>query len=160
MQVSKNKVVAMEYTLTDNKGETLDSSVGADPLLYIQGTGQIVLGLEQAMEGKSIGDVFKVAVSPELGYGIREAKLEQKVPREEFEGVDNLEVGMEFQAETDAGVRLITIIAIEGDMITIDGNHPLAGQTLNFDIKVISIREATKEELSHGHAHGEGGHHH
>jgi FKBP-type peptidyl-prolyl cis-trans isomerase SlyD len=160
MQIAENTVASFHYTLTNDAGEVLDSSRGREPLLYLHGAGNIVPGLEQAMEGRGPGDTFKVDVTPEQGYGKRHDGLVQKVPREAFQGVDTLEVGMQFQASGPQGAMSVTITAIDGDQVTVDGNHPLAGETLHFDIEVADVREASAEEMAHGHVHGEGGHHH
>jgi FKBP-type peptidyl-prolyl cis-trans isomerase SlyD len=160
MQIAENTVASFHYTLTNDAGEVLDSSRGREPLLYLHGAGNIVPGLEQAMEGRGPGDTFKVDVAPEQGYGKRHDGLIQKVPREAFQGVDQLEVGMQFQASGPQGAMSVTITAIEGDQVTVDGNHPLAGETLHFDIEVADVREASAEEMAHGHVHGEGGHQH
>ena len=160
MHIKKDTVVSIDYTLTDKNGEVMDSSKNSEPLSYIHGIGNLIPGLEKELEGKEPGDSFKVSISPEEGYGVRDEKQVQVLSRDAFEGVESLEVGMQFQVRHDEGNQLITIIDIEGDKVTIDGNHPLAGETLNFDITVVSTREATKEELEHGHVHGEGGHQH
>jgi len=161
MQISQDMVVSIHYTLTDKAGETIDSSVeGGEPLAYLHGHGNIVPGLENALTGKTIGDKFDVSVQPADGYGEHYAELVQQVPREAFEGVDHLEPGMQFQADTGMGPRLFTITEVNGDTVTVDGNHPLAGEVLNFAIEVTAVRAASEEELSHGHVHGPGGHHH
>jgi FKBP-type peptidyl-prolyl cis-trans isomerase SlyD len=160
MQIAKDKVASIEYTLTDAAGQVLDSSVGGDPLAYLHGAGNIIPGLEKALEGKVVGDAFKVSIAPADGYGEKDDSLLQTVPRRMFAGVDEIEVGMQFHAQTDHGMQVITVANVEGDNVTVDGNHPLAGQTLNFDVKVVEVRAASTEELEHGHVHGAGGHHH
>jgi FKBP-type peptidyl-prolyl cis-trans isomerase SlyD len=160
MQIAENTVASFHYTLTNDAGEVLDSSRGREPLLYLHGAGNIVPGLEQAMEGRGPGDTFKVDVAPDQGYGKRHDGLIQKVPREAFQGVDSVEVGMQFQASGPQGAMSVTITAIDGDQVTVDGNHPLAGETLHFDIEVAEVRAASAEEMAHGHVHGEGGHQH
>ena len=161
MQVAENTVVAIHYTLTNNAGETLDSSVErGEPLAYLHGHGNIIPGLESALVGKSAGDKMDVTVEPEQGYGERHDQLIQQVPRTAFEGVDTLEPGMQFQAETGMGPRLFTITEVGGEEVTVDGNHPLAGETLNFAVEITDVREASAEELEHGHVHGPEGHDH
>ena len=160
MQIAKHKVVLLEYTLTNETGEVMDTSEGGEPLAYIQGIGNLISGLEEELEGKSAGDELNVTVPPEKGYGVRDDTLVQVADRSVFQGVDELQVGMQFQAQSDDGTHMIWIVEINNDEVTIDGNHPLAGATLTFDLKVVEIRDATDEELDHGHVHGPGGHHH
>ncbi len=160
MLIADRTVASFDYTLTNDAGEVLDASAGREPLTYLHGKGNIVAGLEKAMTGKKVGDKFKVDVSPEEGYGVHNPSLVQVVPRDAFHGVDNLEAGMQFQAESDRGPMTVIITAIEGDKVTVDGNHPLAGATLHFAVEITAVREASVEEVLHGHVHGAGGHHH
>lgn len=160
MRIAKNAVVNIHYTLTNDAGTVLDSSSGGEPLTYIHGNGNLIPGLEKALEGKGAGDKLSVVIAPEEGYGVRDEELIQKVPRSAFGGVAKLDVGMQFQAESNRGPRTVVITAIEGDSVTVDGNHPLADQTLNFEVEVAEVRSATAEEIAHGHVHGPGGHHH
>lgn len=160
MVISADKVVLFHYTLTDEEGEVLDSSEGQGPLAYIHGVGNIIPGLENAMAGKAVGDSFSVTVSPEEGYGLRDEELIQAVPKNAFEGVDEIEPGMQFHAEGPEGMQLVTVIEVLDDEVILDGNHPMAGMVLNFAVEVTDIRDATAEELDHGHVHGPGGHHH
>ncbi len=141
--------------------DVIDSSAGGAPLVYLHGAGNIIVGLEKALEGKNVGDELSVAIEPEDAYGEYSAELVATLTREMFEGVDELEVGMQFHASApDGGMQIVTIRDIDGDDVTVDGNHPLAGQRLNFKVKVVDVREANAEEIAHGHIHGEGGHHH
>ncbi len=156
MQVADNMAVSIHYTLTDDKGQELDSSVNSEPLEYLHGKGNIIPGLESSLSGKSVGDKFTVRVEAENAYGERHDEMVQVIPRSMFEGVDQLEVGMQFHADVSSGPGVVTIIDIDGDDITIDGNHPLAGEALTFDVEVTNIREASNDELEHGHIHGEG----
>ncbi|OOC09379.1 MULTISPECIES: FKBP-type peptidyl-prolyl cis-trans isomerase [Thioalkalivibrio] len=160
MQVAQNSVVSIHYKLTNNDGETIDSSEGREPLAYMHGNGQIVPGLERELEGKAAGDKVQATVPPEEGYGEKIDAMVQEVPMEAFQGVDSIEPGMQFQAQTENGPLTVTVTNVEGDTATVDGNHPLAGQTLNFDVEVVEVREPSAEELEHGHAHGPGGHEH
>jgi FKBP-type peptidyl-prolyl cis-trans isomerase SlyD len=160
MQIGNQKVVSIEYTLTDERGEVLDTSEGQEPLTYIQGGGSIIPGLESALEGKSVGDVLKVTVSPEQAYGERDEELVQAVPRERFPPGLAITKDMRFNAQGPHGSQAVTVVAVDDKNITVDGNHPLAGVTLSFDVKVVEVREATADELEHGHVHGKGGHHH
>lgn len=161
MLIANQHVVAIDYTLSNDAGEVIDSSAGAEPLVYLHGAGNIITGLENALAGKTAGDELEVSIEPEDAYGEYSAELITTLGREMFEGVDNLEVGMQFHASApDGGMQIVTVRDVDGDQVTIDGNHPLAGQQLNFKVKVISVRAASEEEVAHGHVHGEGGHQH
>jgi len=160
MRIDKNTVVAIDYVLKDDSGQVLDSSDGREPLAYLHGADAIIPGLERALDGKDVGDQLDVAVAAKDGYGERNDALQQNVPREQFDGVDDLELGMQFRVDSNAGPMVVTVIDIADDMITIDGNHPLAGVNLNFSVTVREVRAATDEEVQHGHAHGDGGHSH
>lgn len=161
MQIEPKKAVYIDYTLTNDAGDVLDSSEGHSPLAYLQGFNNIIPGLERALEGKTVGDELDVVVEPKDAYGEYSAELVAVVPRNAFQGVDNLEVGMQFHASApDGSMQVVAIRGVEGDEVTVDGNHPLAGQRLTFKVKVVNVREATAEELEHGHIHGEGGHQH
>lgn len=157
MSIQANAVVSIHYAVSDESGEQLDSSAGKDPLTYLHGANNIISGLEKALEGKDVGDQVQVNIPPEEAYGERMEQLVEAVPREAFGDVENLEVGMRFQAQTDKGEISVVITDIEDDQVTVDGNHPLAGKALNFDVEVSDVREATEEEIAHGHAHGAGG---
>lgn len=160
MTISTNHVVSIHYTLTNDAGETLDSSTGNDPLAYIHGIGNIIPGLESALTGRALGDKFKVSIAPEDGYGLRDNEMMQNVPKSAFQGVDEILPGMQFQAQSPQGMTLVTVVDVDGDEVILDGNHPMAGMTLHFEVEVADIRDATSEELEHGHVHGPGGHHH
>lgn len=159
MQIADNTVVSVDYVLTDDQGQVLDASKG-DPLTYLHGVGGIIPGLEQALTGKAAGDELQVSVAPEDAYGELNDALRQSVPREQFQDIDDLEIGMQFRVESSGGPLLLRIVEIDDESVTVDGNHPLAGVNLNFSVTVREVREATEEELSHGHAHGPGGHSH
>jgi FKBP-type peptidyl-prolyl cis-trans isomerase SlyD len=156
MRIADRTVATFHYTLTNDAGDVVDTSDGRQPLPYLHGAGNIVPGLEKEMTDKQAGDKFNVTVNPEEGYGMHNPMMVQQVPREAFAGVEQLEVGMQFEAQTGQGPLAVVIT----DMVTVDGNHPLAGQNLNFAIEVVEVREATVEECLHGHVHGPGGHHH
>lgn len=160
MQITTGSVVVFDYTLTDDDKDIIDSSTGSEPLAYIQGEGQIVPGLEKAMEGKKAGDTFKISIPPEEAYGIHDPENISVVPADQIEGGEELEEGMQLHTEGEFGEQTVIITKIVGNEITIDGNHPLAGMTLHFDIAIRDVRPATEEELDHGHVHGEGGHQH
>jgi FKBP-type peptidyl-prolyl cis-trans isomerase SlyD len=162
MQVAKDKVVSIDYTLKSGEGQVIDTSEGREPLTYLHGGGKIIPGLERQLEGKATGDSLKVAVPPEEGYGPRHQQLVQKVPKETFAGagVADVQPGMQFRAEASGQSRVVTVVNVEPDGVTIDANHPLAGQTLHFDVTVRDVRDPSDEERQHGHAHGPGGHQH
>jgi FKBP-type peptidyl-prolyl cis-trans isomerase SlyD len=159
MQVADNMAVSIHYTLTNDDGEVLDSSIGDEPLVYLHGTGNIISGLEDALLGKALGDKFNVRIAAKDAYGEQNNEMIQVISRDMFEGIDEIEVGMQFHADVSSGSGEVTIVKIEGDDITIDGNHPLAGVALTFDVEVVATRPATKEEAEHGHIHGAGCHH-
>jgi FKBP-type peptidyl-prolyl cis-trans isomerase SlyD len=160
MIISNDKVVTIDYSLTDEEGELIDSSVGEEPLIYLHGHHGIIPGLEQALAGHRTGDKVEVSIPPEEGYGDWDEDLVEVVAKEDFDDPEDLEIGTQFETETDEGARLATVIDIEGEDVTVDLNHPLAGMTLNFDVTVLDVRDATAEELAHGHVHGEHGHDH
>ena len=161
MTIKENSAVSFHYTLTDDDGQTLDSSAGKDPLAYLHGAGNIIPGLESALAGKSVGDAMVVAVTAAEGYGEVQKELIQEVPRDAFQGVDSIEVGMQFEAQTGQGGTVpVTVTAVTDEIVTVDGNHPLAGKNLNFDVSIEDVRDATEEELEHGQVHGVGGHEH
>ncbi|WP_062993638.1 FKBP-type peptidyl-prolyl cis-trans isomerase [Nocardia anaemiae] len=161
MSIAADKVVSIEYTLTADDGEVLDTSVGDAPLVYLHGADNIVPGLEQALVGKATGDEVVVVVEPEDGYGEYLAELVNTVDRDMFEGADELEAGMEFHTESpDGESQIVTVRRVDGDEVTIDANHPLAGQRLHFTVKIVDVRNASDEELAHGHPHGPDDHEH
>jgi FKBP-type peptidyl-prolyl cis-trans isomerase SlyD len=156
MRVAKETVVAIEYTLKDDQGHVIDASGDRGPMEYLHGAQNIIPGLEQGLDGLVAGDAKQIVVQPQLGYGEYSEKLLQHVPLTAF-GANTPQVGMRFHAETNLGMRVLTIKKIEGEEVTLDGNHELAGKTLHFDIKVVSVRAAELTELSHGHPHQSGG---
>ena len=160
MKIGTKKVVAIHYTLTDNNGQTIDSSDGSGPLYYLHGFGNIIPGLEESLLGKVSGDKFSVSIPPEKAYGVFNENDKLQVNTDQFEEIDEVKVGMDIQTRTQEGVKLYRVEKIFGDTVVLDGNHALAGETLNFEVEIIDIREASAEELEHGHVHGPGGHHH
>lgn len=156
MNISKDKVVELEYTLTV-QGEIIDQSEAGDPLVYLQGHHNIIPGLEKALEGKTVGDSLQVTVTPEEGYGERDEDAVEDLSRADFD--DDIEVGATYYGQTEDGDMVpFTVLSMEGDTVQVDFNPPLAGQTLHFDVKVLAVRDATPEELEHGHAHVAGMH--
>lgn len=154
MIISENAAVLFHYTLTDETGTQLDSSKGKAPLAYLHGHNNIIPGLEKEMEGKKAGDVMVVTIEPADAYGERQEQMVQEVPRKSFQA-DDITVGMRFEAKTPSGEALSVVITdVNDETVTVDGNHPLAGKALTFDVRIEDVREATEEELTHGHAHG------
>ena len=160
MAIGQDSVVTLHYTLKGDDGKVIDQSSPDEPLAYLHGHGNIVPGLERELTGRNTGDKLTVKVVPAEGYGEYEQALVQQVPRRSLQGIQHLKVGMQLQAQTPQGVRIFTVKRLVSDMVTLDGNHELAGQTLHFDVEIADVRAATEEELSHGHVHGAGGHHH
>lgn len=155
MNITKHKVAAIHYTLRDSNGTVLDSSEGQDPLYYLHGENNLIPGMEEGLEGHTIGDKLHLDITPEKGYGLRDPQLIEEVPRRSF-GSQTIDVGMQFEANDG---QIITVTNVTPDTITVDGNHPLADQHLHFDIEVLEVRDATADELAHGHVHGPGGAH-
>ena len=159
MNVSQNSVVAFHYSVSDEEGVQLDSSSGKAPLTYLHGANNIIKGLERALEGKTTGESLQVTIPPEDAYGEHMDALVENVPKDAF-GDNQVEVGMRFEAQTNQGPISVVVTEVQDDSVTVDGNHPLAGKSLTFDVTIEDIREATEEEVEHGHVHGEGGHQH
>ena len=159
--IKLNSAVTMHYELKDAAGEVLDSSKGQDPLVYLHGAGNIIVGLEEQLFGKAVGDSVDAVVAPEKGYGMPVDALIQTVPKEAFgEEIDKVEVGMRFQAETEQGPVPVVVTAMDETTVTVDGNHPLAGKELHFHVDIAEVRDATEEEIEHKHVHGPGGQQH
>ncbi|MFO7604506.1 MAG: peptidylprolyl isomerase [Gammaproteobacteria bacterium] len=160
MTIAENKVVTIEYTLKNDAGEVLDTSEGREPLVYLHGAQNIIPGLENALAGKVVGDALEVRITPEQAYGERDDSMKQEVPRDMF-GDEDIQVGMQYHAQGPEGDMLVvTVISATETHVTVDGNHPLAGEHLNFSVEVKDVRDASEEEVEHGHVHGAGGHHH
>ncbi|MFN2380984.1 MAG: peptidylprolyl isomerase [Guyparkeria sp.] len=160
MQVQNDHVVSIDYTLKNDAGEVMDSSEQTGPMAYLHGHQNIIPGLEKALDEKSVGESLTVSIEPADAYGERNEEMIQTVPRSMFQGVDEIEPGMRFQAQTEGGVTVVTIKEVNGDEITLDGNHELAGETLHFDVEIKDVRPASEEEIEHGHVHGPDGHEH
>ena len=159
--IQNGKVVGIAYELKDSEGETIDQAGRDDPFIYLHGASQIVPGLEEALMGLKEGDKKSVVIQPDQAYGEVNPGLVMTVNKSQFPNAEKIEAGMQFQAQSPEGHGMIfTIAEVNGDQVTIDGNHPLAGEALHFAVEVLSVRDATEEEKSHGHAHGPGGHHH
>lgn len=160
MQITRDSVVLIDYTLKGDDGTIFDSSEGREPLAYLHGHGNLLAGVEAALLGKGSGDSVAVTLAAADGYGVREEGLVARVPRDEFPSED-VELGMQFRVGPSAEQsRIVTVTAFDEELVTLDANHPLAGETLHFAINVVEVRSATREELAHGHVHGPGGHHH
>ena len=159
MNIEPGRVVRMHYTLKDAEGSTIESSVGDDPLSYLHGSGQIIPGLERALAGLPPGTRRQIVVAPEDAYGVTDPAARMRVPKSEFPPEMGLAPGIEVQATTPDGPVTFLVIAIEGNEVILDGNHPLAGKTLTFDVEVLDVRDATPDEIAHRHAHGPGGAH-
>ncbi len=160
MKIENNVVVSLAYQVKMEDGVVVDQSTVDAPLDYLHGNNNLIPGLEKALEGQKAGDKFSVTVGPEEAYGEHSDDLVQRVPANVFQGVDTLEVGMRFLADTDQGPIPVEITEVDGEEVVVDGNHMLAGQTLTFDVEVVAVREATKEEIEHGHVHQAHGHDH
>jgi len=160
MQIGDHKVVTLHYTLTDNEGTVIDKSDDGS-FAYLHGASNIIPGLENALTGKTAGDELTVSVSPEDAYGVRDESMLQQVPKSMFEDDSQIAVGTQFHAQGPNGEMLVvTVMEVQDEHVVVDGNHPLAGVDLNFDVKVVDVRDASEEEVEHGHVHSPGGHHH
>ncbi len=160
MTIKQDSVVTLHYTLKDDAGEVIDRSTTGHPLSYLHGRGNLIPGLERELQGKGPGDKLNVSIAPAEGYGDYDAKLVQQIPRRSLKGIAKVTPGMQLRAQTAQGPRTVTVTQVTGDLVTVDGNHPLAGKSLNFEVEITAVREATAEELAHGHVHGPGDHHH
>jgi len=160
MIAEKDKVVTFHYTLTNASGEEMESSRDSDPMSYLHGANNIISGLEKAMEGHAISDTFSATLKPEDAYGIRNEKNVQRVPLKRLKGIGKISVGQILNLKTTDGQVQVTVLKVGRFNVDVDGNHPLAGAQLTFDVEITDIREASEEETKHGHAHGPGGHEH
>ncbi|MDO6427427.1 peptidylprolyl isomerase [Thalassotalea sp. 1_MG-2023] len=157
MKIAPNKVVTLHYAVSDSEDTLIDSSYDNQPLAVIHGTGYLIPGLEEALTDHQAGDKFEVEVNAENAYGERHDGFVQTVPKSLFQGIEDLDVGTQLRATTDEGEQTVIVVDVQDEEITVDGNHPLAGIDLKFDVEVIEVRDATAEELEHGHVHAEGG---
>lgn len=154
MKIQNDCVVAIHYTLTNANGDVLDSSQGRPPLRYLHGYGNIIPGLENALLGRQMGEALNVTVEPAEGYGEHNPDMVQEVPRAAFQGVDHIEVGMQFHAQApDGNAMSVTVVAVSPETVTVDANHELAGERLFFAVSIEEVRTATPEEIDHGHVH-------
>jgi len=160
MLIGNNCVVSINYTLKNDSGSVMDESPEGQPLVYLHGAAGIIPGLETELTGKAIGSEFKVSITPEEAYGEHQPHLVQQVERNQFPADIDLTVGMQFQAQTEGGPMPVIITELSDETVTVDGNHPLAGLNLHFEGSIADVRDATEEEISHGHPHGPGGHDH
>lgn len=160
MKIAARTVALIDYTLFDPQGNVLDSSEGAEPLAYLHGAGNIIPGLEKALEDKQAGDALRVTIPAAEAYGERDDQALEVIKRSQIQMDGEVEVGMQLHAHGPHGAQILTVVDVDGDEITLDANHPLAGVDLTFDVKVVTVRDATVEELAHGHVHGADGHDH
>ena len=160
MKISSNTVVTLNYTLKSGEGELLDTSEGREPLVYLHGVGALIPGLEKELNGKEKGANVKTVVPPEEAYGKRRDELVRTVSKAGFQGDEEIRVGMQVQMDTEHGPAYAFVSEVEGENVTLDMNHPLADMDLHFEVDIVDVREATPEEIDHGHVHGPGGHHH
>jgi FKBP-type peptidyl-prolyl cis-trans isomerase SlyD len=160
MPIKQDTVVSIRYTLKDDAGEVIESSPAGHTLAYLHGRGNLVPGLERALEGKRAGEKLSVKVRAAEGFGAYDEQLVERIPRTALSGIAEVKVGMLLQVRTEHGPHTVTVTEVGKDMVTIDRNHPLAGKDLDFEVEITEVRDATQEELAHGHVHGPGGHHH
>ncbi len=153
MQITRNTVATIDYKLTSDSGEVLDSSEGGAPLAYVHGVGSLIPGLEKELEGKTSGDSLQVRIPPEEAYGLRNEEMITEVSRGDLPPDVKIEIGMQLQAESDDGIHILTVVGVDDDSVKLDANHPLAGMALNFEVEIKEVREATSEEIEHRHVH-------
>ena len=159
MQITSRAVVAFEHTLKNEHGVVLETSVGTQPIRYLHGFGNFLSGLEAALEGKEVGDDVTVVLTPESGHGLRDERLVRKIAVRKL-SAERVVVGQRYNADLGGTIRAAVVLSVQGDYATVDGNHPLSGMTLHFQVKIVDVRAASAEELAHGHVHGTGGHAH
>lgn len=160
LMIGKHSVVSIHYTLKDDAGEVMDSSEGREPLAYLHGANNLIPGLENELQGKTTGARFQATIEPKDAYGDINEEFVQTISKQMFQGAEEIQPGMTFIAQGEGGQqRQVRVVEVDGDDVTIDANHPMAGKTLHFDVEVVEVREATPQELEHGHVHA-GGHDH
>ena len=147
MQITKNAIVSINYTLKGDDGNLIDTSIGAEPLVYLHGQNFLLPKLEEYLEGKSAGEKITAVLPPEDGYGIYDERMVAKIPRANFEIDGEIPVGAKFQADTPEGPAIVTVTKVEDDFITVDANHELAGKTLHFEVEILDVREASEDEI-------------
>ena len=155
--IGKHSVVSLNYTLKNDAGDIMDTSEGRQPLIYLHGANSLIQGLEKELEGKAEGAKFNTTIAPDQAYGEIREELVQTIDKSAFQGVESVEPGMTFVAQGEGGhQQQVRITAVEGEQVTVDANHPMAGQTLHFEVEVIEVRDATAQEIEHGHVHAHG----
>ncbi|MEM6184081.1 peptidylprolyl isomerase [Shewanella vaxholmensis] len=157
MKITQHSAVTIHYRLSDQEGRLLEDSFDSEPMLYLHGTENLIPGLEAALDGKTKGEKLDVTISAEEAYGPYHDGLRQAVPLEAFGDIEDIVPGMRFIAETEMGQRPVQVMEVKDDVVIVDGNHPLAGQSLNFSVEIVDVREASAEEIAHGHVHAQGG---
>ncbi|KZK70614.1 peptidylprolyl isomerase [Shewanella baltica] len=157
MKITQHSAVTIHYRLSDQEGRLLEDSFDSEPMLYLHGTENLIPGLEAALDGKTKGEKLDVTISAEEAYGPYHDGLRQAVPLEAFGDIEDIVPGMRFIAETEMGQRPVQVMEVKDDVVIVDGNHPLAGQSLNFSVEIVDVREASAEEIAHGHIHAQGG---
>ncbi|WP_300477993.1 peptidylprolyl isomerase [Shewanella sp.] len=157
MKITQHSAVTIHYRLSDQEGRLLEDSFDSEPMLYLHGTENLIPGLEAALNGKTKGEKLDVTISAEEAYGPYHDGLRQAVPLEAFGDIEDIVPGMRFIAETEMGQRPVQVMEVKDDVVIVDGNHPLAGQSLNFNVEIVDVREASAEEIAHGHVHAQGG---
>jgi len=160
LAAQKDRVVCFHYDITDEQGRTTESSRGAEPALALMGHGNVMRGLEDVMQGREAGERFQVVLAPEQAFGIQKEDWTQRVSKKHFPKGTRFHVGAQLGLKTDQGARTVTVLKVGNKFVDVDLNHPLAGQSVQFDVELLDVRHATSEEIAHGHAHGAGGHHH
>lgn len=156
MKAARGRVVSLHYTLTDDSGVQLDSSREREPFAYLHGYGNIIAGLEAALEGCEAGFSSAIHLTPAEGYGEYNPEAVFEAPRAQFPPGENIQIGMRVQGEGERGILNFTVVDVNDQVVVLDANHPMAGKNLHFAVEVLAVRDATAQELAHGHAHTHG----